>query len=151
MKYLIRSLKYYLYLAAILCLIIFCLSLAGWVGNSVEAVFKHGWKSLGQIALILAFFAAVYPRFGFGSRDILIPGAYEELRGTVLQFMEGRGYRLEREEGENLTFRLRNPIARLTRMFEDRISFTRSATGFAVEGPSKDIVRILSGLDRREA
>ncbi len=150
MKHFVRSVKYCIYLAVILCLVIADLSVAGWVGNSVESVFRNGWRSIGQIGLILAAFSAIYPLFGFGSRELIMPGAYDEVRPVVLAFMEGRGYRLEREEGENLYFRLRNPLNRLTRMFEDRISFTRGITGFSVEGPSKDVVRVLSGLDRRE-
>lgn len=148
-KYLVRSVKYCLYLAVILCLVIVILSLAGWVGTSVEAIFKNGWKSLGQIAVLLLVFAAIYPRFGFAERSLLLPGSDEDLQDGVLSFMQDRGYRLERTDGSDLFFRLRSPLSRLTRMFEDRISLRRTATGYEVEGPSKDIVRIVSGLDYR--
>ena len=61
--------------------------------------------------------------------------------------MEEKGYRLEKEDGENLTFRLKNPINRLSRMYEDRITFTRTVSGFQLEGLRKDVVRIVYGLE----
>ena len=36
---------------------------------------------------------------------------------------------------------------RLFRMLEDRVTFTRTATGFELEGPTKDLVRIVSALE----
>ena len=63
--------------------------------------------------------------------------------------MHERGYVLESEEGENMTFRLQSPVMRLFRMLEDRITFTRCGTGFELEGPVKDLVRIASALESR--
>ena len=62
--------------------------------------------------------------------------------------MAGRGYRVEKEEGENLSFRLKSPLQRFLKLFfEDRITFTRDRAGFYVEGRTKDVVRIVSGLE----
>ena len=36
-----------------------------------------------------------------------------------------------------------------SRMLEDRITFTRCGTGFELEGPVKDLVRIASALESR--
>ena len=56
---------------------------------------------------------------------------------------------MEDETGENLKFRLRSPVMRLFRMLEDRVTLTRTATGFELEGPVKDLVRIVSALEYR--
>ena len=48
-----------------------------------------------------------------------------------------------------MTFRLQSPVMRLFRMLEDRITFTRCGTGFELEGPVKDLVRIASALESR--
>lgn len=147
MKYLVRAIKYFAYLAIILCIFIVLLSVFGLVGNSLDEIFRDGAQSLLKIAGILVIFAAIYPRLGFGTRNVFIPGAYDEIRGGIVDVMHDRGYVLEAEEGENLKFRIQSPVTRVFRMFEDRITFTRLATGFELEGPSKDLVRIISALE----
>ena len=149
MKYIIRAIKYFAYLAIILCIFIVLLSVFGLVGSSVDDIFREGTQSLWKIAGILAIFAVIYPRLGFGTRNAFIPGAYSEIRGTVVDVMHSRGYVLEDENVEDLKFRLRSPVMRVFRMFEDRITFTRSATGFELEGPTKDLVRVVSALEDR--
>ena len=147
MKYLVRAIKYFAYLAIILCVFIVLLSVFGLVGNSLDEIFKDGADSLLKIAGILVVFAALYPRLGFGTRNAFIPGSYDEIRTPVVDVMHDRGYVLEDESGENLKFRLRSPVLRVFRMFEDRVTYTRTATGFELEGPSKDLVRIISALE----
>lgn len=149
MKYLIRSIKYFAYLAIILCIFIVLLSVFGVVGSNLNDIFKDGAASLWKIALIIAVFAAIYPHLGFGRRNAFVPGSYEQIREGVVDLMHERGYVLENETGENLKFRLQSPVMRVTRMFEDRISFERIGTGFELEGPVKDLVRIVSALEAR--
>ena len=147
MKYVVRAIKYFAYLAIILCIFIVLLSVFGLVGHTLDEIFKEGAHSLLKIGGILVVFAALYPRLGFGTRNAFIPGSYGEIRGGVVDVMHDRGYVLENEEGENLKFRLQSPVMRVFRMLEDRITFTRTATGFELEGPSKDLVRITNALE----
>ena len=80
----------------------------------------------------------------------IVPGAYGDIRPGVVRYMAERGYELEKEEGENLSFRLKSPVQRaLKLLWEDRITFTRDRAGFYVEGRTKDVVRIVSGLEAR--
>ena len=78
-----------------------------------------------------------------------MPGSYEEIRDGVIDVMHQRGYVLEDEKDQNLKFRLQSPVMRLTRMLEDRVTFERIGTGFELEGPVKDLVRIVSALESR--
>ena len=149
MKYLVRSIKYFAYLAIFLCIVLVLLSVFGVIGSSVNDIFREGTTSLLKIAGILAVFAIIYPRLGFGTRKAFVPGAYGEIRLGVVDLMHERGYVLESEEGENMTFRLQSPVMRLFRMLEDRITFTRCGTGFELEGPVKDLVRIARALESR--
>lgn len=149
MKYLVRSIKYFAYLAVILCIFIVVLSLFGVVGTTLDEIFKDGAGSLWKIAAIIAVFAAIYPHLGFGRRNALVPGSYEEIRDGVIDVMHQRGYVLEDEKDQNLKFRLQSPVMRLTRMLEDRVTFERIGTGFELEGPVKDLVRIVSALESR--
>ena len=148
MKYIVRAIKYFAYLAIILCIFIVLLSLFGVVGSTLDDIFKDGAASLWKIAGIIAVFAAIYPHLGFGRRNAFVPGAYDEIRLGVVDLMHDRGYVLEDEKDQNLKFRLQSPVMRLTRMLEDRVTFERIGTGFELEGPVKDLVRIVSALER---
>lgn len=149
MKYIVRSIKYFAYLAIILCIFIVLLSVFGVVGTNLNDIFKDGADSLWKIAIIIAVFAAIYPYLGFGTRKAFVPGSYAEIRDTLMDVMHQRGYVLESEEGENPTFRLASPVLRVTRMLEDRVTFTKTLSGFDIEGPVKDLVRIVGALESR--
>lgn len=151
MKYVIRAAKYFVYITLIVAIVLTILVMLGLVSPDIEKMFRNGYDSLWQIGLVFMAIAAFYPRFGFGSRGARVPGSYEEVRDRVVDFMEDRGYRLESEDSENMTFRLRSPIMRATRMFEDRVTMTRELPGFMLEGPTKDITRLVYGLETRFA
>lgn len=147
MKYLVRAFKYFLMVSILLAVILGVLILTGVLSSDINVIFKDGWKSVGWIALMFALVSLVYPRFGYASRGLAVPGAYEELRPVIVEYMRQRGYSLEKEEGENLTFRLDSFSGRLARSFEDRITFTRDLGGFSIEGLNRDVVRILYALE----
>lgn len=147
MRYFIRAVKYFFYFTILFAVIMAALVFIGAVPYDVGKMFRDGYKSLWQIALLFAFVAAFYPRFGFIKRSAMIKGEYSDIRGGIIEYMEARGYRLESEDGENLTFRLRSKFNALFKMFEDRITMTRELGGFEVEGLTKEVVRIVGGLE----
>lgn len=147
MKYAVRAIKYFFYYLILLAVILAVLRLLHVVEGDITQMFRNGYDSLWQIALMFAVVAAAYPYFGFRKQGVIIPGAYEEIRPGVVALMQERGYELEKEEGENLTFRLRNHVNRIARMWEDRITFTRDFHGFILDGPTRDTVRIKSALE----
>ena len=147
MKYLIRSLKYFAELVIVLAVFIAVLMALKIVDTDINTLFVNGTKSLWTIAGMIAVFAAIYPRFGYTSRRIYLTGSFEEVLPQVKEKMTARGYILSSQEGENLVFRLTSTVGRITRMAEDKISFTREMNGFTVEGPSKDIVRIVASFE----
>ncbi|MBO4426961.1 MAG: hypothetical protein J5771_00550 [Bacteroidales bacterium] len=152
MKYFVRVLKYFVYLTVILAIFIAVLMIFNFVGTTVDEIFKNGAKSLWQIAGIIAVFAAIYPLMGFTRRSAMLPGEYADLKQGVIDVMHDRGYVLESEKAdvpgeEVLTFRKRSPLLRLTRMFEDRITMVKDFGGFTLEGPSKDLVRLIGALE----
>ena len=147
MRYFVRAVKYFIYFSVLFAVIIAALVFAGVVKADISLMFRDGYRSLWQIALLFAFVSAFYPKFGFIKRSVLLNGEYSLLRGGIVEYMEARGYRLENEDGENLTFRLRSKFSALFKMFEDRITLTRKLGGFEVEGLTKDVVRIVGGLE----
>lgn len=147
MRYLIRAVKYYITMMIVLCLLIVVLVLAKVVEADLATMFVNGYDSLWQIALILVFFSAMYPHFGYSSRNLhLGGGSYAELRPQLVKVMEAKGYVLSSESGENLCFVKSSQVARLFRLWEDALTFTRTVDGFCVEGPTRDIVRVASAL-----
>lgn len=147
MKYLIRSLKYFFYLAIILCLILAALVAFKLVEADISKMFVHGYDSLWQIALLLAAFAALYPRFGFSRRSATLPGSPEETREGVIRAMESNGYIPERQEGEKMTFRKKSVVSRAFKMWEDRITITKEISGYCLEGLTKDLPRLVAALE----
>jgi len=147
MKYLIRALKYFVWFCVILTITLYVMAALGVVEPNIESMFRGGTKSLWQIAILFLVLAAIYPFSGFMRKDVIIPGEYSAIRDKVIKFMESRGYSLETEEGENMTFRLRSKVGAAFKMFEDRITFTRTSFGFEAEGLRKVVVRIASGLE----
>ena len=150
MKYIIRADKYFFYFFILLAIMLGILVLAHVTdANNIEELFKDGYNSLVKIAIMFGCISAIYPLFGFQKKDAIVPGEYREIRTSVIEFMESRGYRLESEQEQNLTFRYRSPVNRFFRMFEDRITMTRSISGFEVEGLRKDVIRIVYGLEQK--
>lgn len=149
MKYLLRALKYYLYMVILVTVILAALSLMHITEWNAAAMFRDGYNSIWQLAVAFLAIALLYPKFGFNRRGVIIPGEYGEIRGGIMSYMEDHGYVLESETGEDLTFRAKSPLRRATRFFEDRITMTREFGGFHVEGLTKDVVRIINGLEYR--
>lgn len=147
MKYLIRAVKYFLYICSICALALLVLVLIKAVSPDINVMFTRGWRSVGIIAGMFAAVAAIYPLFGFGKRQVSVLGDYADLRDEVVECMESRGYRLESENDERMTFRSRSVITRILRMFEDRITLEKSLGGFRMEGLSREIGRLVYGLE----
>lgn len=128
-------------------LILVILAAAGMISTDINVIFRNGTKSLFQIGLMFFAVSCLYPKFGFTKRGALTFGEYKDVRDGVVEVMEERGYALENEDGENLSFRRKKFITRLSRMMEDRITLERTASGFYVEGPTKDVTRIVYAIE----
>ena len=96
---------------------------------------------------LAAAVSAIYPMFGYAKRLATVLGDFAELRNGVVEYMESRGYSLETESEEKMTFRSRSVMNRIFRVWEDRITLEKGLGGFYVEGLSRDITRIVAGLE----
>ncbi len=147
MKYFVRAIKYFFYFAMLFFLILGILVYIGAAKGDFSSMFRDGYNSLVQIGLLFLVVSAFYPKLGFARLQAEIDREYPEMRQGIIDYMESRGYRLESEEGENLTFRLRSKVTAVFRMLEDRMTLTRNEKGFEIEGLRKDVVRIVGGLE----
>lgn len=149
MRYLIRAVKYFFYFLILLVVIMTVMVAVGFVEADINTMFRNGTQSLWQIAAMLVIFGAIYPFFGFTKKETIVPGEYDQIREGIIMYMLSRGYQLEKEEGENMSFRASGPLNRTFRMFEDRITMTRSFAGFTMEGLRKDVIRLSMGLEHK--
>lgn len=145
MRYLIRAVKYFVYICVLVAVLLLILVLFKVVSSDINVMFRYGWKSVGLIAAMFAAVSAFYPLFGYSKRLATVLGELDGLHKDVISYMETRNYSLVSEDGEKMTFRSRSFIQRL--IWDDRITIEKGLGGFYVEGISKEVVKIVSGLE----
>ena len=148
MKYIIRSVKYFLYFCILLTLFILILVAFNLLEGDIDAIFKDGYGSILKIAVFLAVISAAYPSLGFIRRQVLFTGDAGENRKAIRIFMEDKGYCIERDDIDCTSFRIRSAVKKATRMWEDRITFTYNISGAEIEGLRKDVASLVLGLER---
>lgn len=150
MKYVIRSLKYLVYFLVLFFIIvgaIFLLTSQKQPGLQFVDMFKEG--ALPQLAVLFAVAAAIYPALGFAKRKLYLNGEFSKYRDLCVTVMENSGYVLENENSEQITFRQKKQAFRVSRMWEDRITYNITDNPVIVEGYRKDITRVLSVINYR--
>ena len=150
MRYLIRAVKYMVYFAIVFIVIVcivYMFSTQKLAGMSLIDLFKEG--SLFKILLLFFGFSLIYPALSFQKKEILVDGHFTKYAETVDAVMKSLNYKKETETEDSVSYRCTGGYARLSRMYEDRITFDKTVTPFTVEGYRKDILRILSALTYR--
>lgn len=149
MKYLIRAIKYFFYFAVLCTLIVSALVFTGMTGSNIEDIFADGYNSLWQIAVFFMIVAAIYPKFGFYTIHIPTDKSWEDICDAAKSYLGDSRYVPEETDGAHATFRLRSTAGKLTKMYEDRLTITRTPDGFTMEGLRKDVMRFSAGLSYR--
>lgn len=150
MRYLIRSLKYLVYFAIIFFLIVgivYLFSAQKLAGMSFVDLFKEG--SLPKIALFFVVVAAIYPKLSFYKKELYLNGDFTKYATMVDEVMKGLDYVVEKQEPGKVTYIKNSGYARLTRMYEDRVTFETADNPVLIEGYRKDLLRIQSVLNYR--
>lgn len=154
MKYAIRAVKYFLYITVIFAAVIWVFScvlhhrIVTAPADILENL-EHGLNSVWMILGVFAAVSALYPMMGYMRRKLDFAGSIEDLKPTLLAFMEERGYEFEKETEGMICFRLRNKTSRISRTWEDRVTVSQSAAGLEMEGLRKDVARLANGLEYR--
>lgn len=150
MRYLIRSLKYLVYFAIIFFVmvgIIFLFSSQKAAGLSFVDLFKEG--SLPKIALFFVAISAIYPYLSFQKKELYLNGPFTNYAEMVDEVMQSLDYVPEKKEADSVSYVKRSAYARLTRMYEDRVTFHTAGSPVIVDGYRKDLLRVLSLLNHR--
>lgn len=146
MKYLIRSVKYFLYFAilfSILVLIMFYTSSRP-QGTTVFDLFKE--DSGYQILLFFIVFSGVYPLLGFSKKQIYVNNLPEK-KAEIIELFKNANFIVTAETNTSITFRHKNKILRLTRMYEDSVVVNFSENPVIIEGMRKDVLRFSRGIE----
>ncbi len=148
MKYIIRSLKYLVY---VLVIFFICIALVMLFSHQPISAFPEMFKegSLLPIGLIFVAFAAIYPLIGYRKGRLVLDGEWKDYREAVMETMKNAGYKLVEEDERSLKFRSERPAVRLSRMWEDAITFTQQESDpslVLVDGPSRDTLRLVGNV-----
>lgn len=150
MTYIRRSLKYFIQLTLIFTVLIAILMLSGMVEKDVAVAFRRGWDSIWIILGVFAAMAALYPLFGYTSREVHVKGEPSELWPGIGEVMTGRGYENAGEAPDGgRRYHLKSRVNRAARLWEDTITITPVLGGFQAEGLARDLARVISSIDHK--
>lgn len=147
MKYLIRSLKYFVALC-VLCVIMMGLMLLTGTSQltaeeTIYLMFHSDRFVLLGVAMVVL--AAAYPRFGFITRRV--EGDVEQHRTQINNALHTAGFRLVKEEDGVLFFRGDGLLKRLSLLFEDEISVRQYGQWIEIEGIRRGVAKAWYLLD----
>ena len=138
-RYLIRAVKYFLFLI-VLFVILFAVLLA--TGYSSWDTFLRVWTS-DRAWLMIAVFVGLplaYPLFGYVSREVR--GNLADNYETIERVAHMNGYLIKERTPERVVCGV-SGLRRLALLFEDRIEITADGNYFRIQGPRKEVVRFV--------
>lgn len=149
MKYVIRSVKYLLFLCVLDVALVWLMSFDSAL-RTVDFVtlLREQLSSESGPWLIVAFvaLAALYPRFGFMRRRVEGCNiAKDEVR--IMNAMHTYGFKVVGREGDVLRFRKGGFVGRLMLMFEDEIVVRATEGGVELSGLRRTVARVAYQLE----
>jgi hypothetical protein len=93
--------------------------------------------------LFLVLFGIAYPLVSFVKKDAILVRTFAEERANILNIFDTTGYELTREQNGQLTFRPKNRLVRVMRLFgEDAIVLEYTDRKVSLSGLRRDIYRL---------
>lgn len=147
MKYLIRSLKYFLRLC-IICLVIVVVMIITEMSNLTAqgVIYVLTSTSKGLLLVGVTIFAsAIYPLLGFRTRSIRY--SIEKNRVQIVNAFLSEGFTIKSEsKNSEMIFQAKSPMRRLTLMYEDQIKVTQINDNIEISGVGKVVARVESRI-----
>ncbi|MDR1406393.1 MAG: hypothetical protein LBI89_04235 [Prevotellaceae bacterium] len=147
-RYPVRALKsivYFFIIAFLLLALIYFLSVHRTLGFA-EFLQRN---DLTMMAVFLGFFGLVYPAIGYVTQKTPRSRPFTDSdREAVVNIFTNARFTLTGDDGSVLTFRINNPVARVTRLFEDAITVNYAANPLEIEGLRRDVVRLSRAIER---
>lgn len=145
-RYLIRSVKYLVWLTVLFILIFTVMVATGTTraGDELEitAIFNEIFGSSRGVLMIcvILVLAALYPRFGFVNRTVGVRAA--TAHDDIIKSFDMSGYTLVGEENGSMIFRAATPLKKAMLLYEDQIVVTLAGEIAYIEGIRKEVVKI---------
>ncbi len=145
MKYLIRSVKYFLYLVVFFSILV---SIMFYTSTRPEGVTIFDMFKGNELKLALFFiaFAGVYPLIGYSKRAMHVSNIKEN-KAAIIELFTNAKYYVESDSNNVIVFRLKSPIIRLLRTYEDAVIVDYSENPASIEGLRKDVLRFARGIE----
>ncbi|MCF0176226.1 MAG: hypothetical protein HUJ94_05255 [Bacteroidales bacterium] len=147
MRYFLRAVKYFVYICLIVTAVMALFVALDLVDKDINTMFREGWTSVYKILAVFALVSLLYPLFGYMKMNAHIHGDWDGFRDGIVSWMNEHGYVLEGEEDHYMAFRRRSAFARAKFMFEDRVTMVWCDLGVKVEGPRREVVSVVNGLE----
>jgi len=144
-KYLIRVVKYAIYLAIIFFLLIAIMSVTSNQGLKYENLFRAGTG--GQMLIFFAVFSFIYPLFGFVKKKVYLNHNFTEDKEKIKEVIINSRYVLVAEDATTITFRHSSKFIRAMRMYEDAIILDFSDNPIILDGQRKDVYRLSRSIE----
>ena len=142
MKYALRAVKYFIYIAIIFCIVVLILfhTSSHTADMTVFDLFKEGawWK----ILVFLLAISAIYPIFGFARKEMYGDLDFVGKKDVIIKAMEQYNYVLCNQTPTSFTFRHKNMAIRILRMMEDEVVIDFSTKPATISGLRKEVFRV---------
>lgn len=141
-RYLIRAVKYFLWLTVLFVVIFMLLNMTGTANAEAGQGFKALLNSSRGITMlvVIVVLSALYPRFGFVSR--IVNADLHRNREAIVRAFSDSGFTLASEDGEHMSFKASMPGKKAMMLWEDTIVVTAVADGRVnIEGLRKEAVK----------
>ena len=147
MKYIVRSLKYFVAMCVLSVVLMGLMILTGTSPMTAEEtiyVMFHSDRFV-MLGIAIVILSATYPLFGFMKRQV--EGDITAHRRQIENAFHGAGFRLVKEEDEVLYFRGDGFLKRLTLLFEDEIRVSQYGQWIEIEGIRRGVAKAWYLLD----
>ena len=149
MKYLIRSVKYFLAFCVLYVAIVYLsimttkgMDISAWE-YIVAAFSTTRGKMLGLAVVVLS---ALYPRMGFMTRRVECDMVEE--RDYLIQMFAVAGFSLKEESEGRMVFRADNILSRLVMLFEDDITVEQYGQWIDITGIRRGVAKVVYRMGR---
>ena len=149
MKYLIRSVKYFLAFCVLYVAIVYLsimttkgMDISAWE-YIVAAISTTRGKMLGLAVVVLS---ALYPRMGFMTRRVECDMQQE--RDYLIQMFAVAGFSLKEESEGRMVFRADNILSRLVMLFEDDITVEQYGQWVDITGIRRGVAKVVYRMGR---
>ncbi len=127
-QYMIRVVKYFIYLVVIYTAILSIAEMTGYLGAQEGSVANILRSERGLVALAaMAALSLLYPRFGYLKRQS--KASIKGDKASIIKAFEVNGMRLKSESDSELIFCSATMLHKLRLLFEDEVSVTALSGG----------------------